>query len=118
MSEDRTEDQERRVALVRADHFFRHLVQFANTFECPVCHSRKAWSASTLVIPRELAQNGVDADDAALEVVMPRALTPFVPNLELLPTQALPVACQTCGYIALFDAEVVQRKTREYDSNE
>ncbi|WP_144984960.1 hypothetical protein [Halomonas sp. C22] len=104
-------DQVKNFTLTPAKKLLAHLQKFTPTFSCPCC-GLKAWGLHIMNIDPALVENK-DGSVADLDVVTPR----FISGASLIgvempgPLAALPVTCQHCGYIAFFDATIVNQDT-------
>lgn len=93
-----------------AKKFLSHLTRFKDTFSCPCCHNR-AWGIHVMTVDPSLVDNRDDGD-ADLDLVTPRFVSgASIPGVKMPPpVVALPATCQACGYIALFDANLVDKE--------
>lgn len=103
------EENTRNVPLVPAKKLLDHLNRFRDLFACPCCHS-KEWGIQVMSISPNAAE-GPDLSKVDLDLIMPRYL-PGIGNQEFSPPlmQVLPVTCQVCGYVAVFDANIVSKE--------
>lgn len=96
-------------SLTPAKKLLEHLQQFTINFYCPCC-GLQAWALHVMSIHPDLVDN-FDGTKADLDVVTPRFISGTdIPGINMPePMVALPVTCQHCGYIAFFDATIVNR---------
>lgn len=94
--------------LVNPERFVNHLKQFEDTFACPCCDTTGNWGIQMMTIDKSRIENR-DGGNEDVDTMIPRQL-PAV-NVQGMPAfpflQVLPAVCQVCGYVAMFDANIV-----------
>lgn len=112
------ETQERNeISLLEPNQLTKHLEKYEKTFSCPCCSSLGKWRVHVHELAPMLGPN-VERPRFARDVVVPRSIKSM--EIQDFPRfreiHVVPVTCQVCGFISLFDASIVLGEQNEGDS--